>query len=316
MIDNQHQKSQVNKTIHLFSGICAGVAVQPIPFADIIILTPIQMGMGAKIAALHGVPLGESDANQIWKEILGAIGLGLLAQQIAIGLYKTILPFMGAVTTIPLVYGLTFGIGKVMDKYFEAKSRGQKLTKQQMKGIFKEGKKEGEHEGKQRENEIKHNNAVHSVEIKGTQHIHELKEAIASATNNLCILSGWISSNVIDNHLITQLKQAAQRGVCIYIGYGWIDSSGRHSESETTLLAERKLRDLQTEYPTQVFVGKYANHQKILIKDEEYIIIGSNNWLSNSTFRNNEISIKSYDHTSARKIFEEEKRNININLIV
>ena len=114
----QNNKSQVSKTIHLFSGICAGVAIQPIPFADIFILTPIQMGMGAKIAALHGVPIGDSDIKSIWKEIAGAIGMGLIAQQTVIGLYKTILPFMGAVTTIPLVYGLTFGIGKVMDQYF------------------------------------------------------------------------------------------------------------------------------------------------------------------------------------------------------
>ena len=193
---------------------------------------------------------------------------------------------------------------------FAAKSKGQKLTKKQMKRLFKEGRKQGEKEGKQREDEIKQNNATHSIEIKGIQHKYELHQTIDTVENNLCILSGWISANVVDHELITSLTNAARRGVKIYIGYGWVDSSGKHSASKSTLQAERLLKDLQSKFSSQVFVGKYANHQKILIKDDEYIIIGSNNWLSNSAYRNNEISIKNYDQISARNILDEEKRNI------
>ena len=39
---------KVDKLLLRFSGICAAVAVQPIPFADIFILTPIQLYMGTR----------------------------------------------------------------------------------------------------------------------------------------------------------------------------------------------------------------------------------------------------------------------------
>ena len=118
---------KVDKLLIRFSAICAAVAVQPIPFADIFILTPIQLYMGTLIAEARGYKFTMS---QIYKEILGLIGLAYLAQQTAIGLYKTVLPFLGAITTIPLVFVLTYAIGKVMNYYFVAKTEGKKITKE------------------------------------------------------------------------------------------------------------------------------------------------------------------------------------------
>ena len=80
---------KVSRIIRLFSAVCAGVAVQPIPFADFFILTPIQAFMGTRIAAIRGVPIKQSDALTLLKELTGVIGLGYLAQQLAIGAYKT-----------------------------------------------------------------------------------------------------------------------------------------------------------------------------------------------------------------------------------
>ena len=45
---------KVDKLLIRFSAICAAVAVQPIPFADIFILTPIQLYMGTLIAEARG----------------------------------------------------------------------------------------------------------------------------------------------------------------------------------------------------------------------------------------------------------------------
>ena len=106
---------KVEKLLLRFSAICAAVAIQPIPFADIFVLTPIQLYMGKLIGEARGYKF---TLSQIYKEILALIGLAFLAQQTAIGLYKTVLPFLGAITTIPLVFILTYTIGKVMDFYF------------------------------------------------------------------------------------------------------------------------------------------------------------------------------------------------------
>jgi len=132
-------EKKVDKLLIFFSSVCAATAVQPIPFADIFVLTPIQLYMGTLIAEARGYKFSMSE---IYKEILGVIGLAYLAQQTAIGLYKTILPFFGAITTIPLVFVLTYAIGKVMDFYFVSKAQGKKLTKDDLMNFFKQARKD------------------------------------------------------------------------------------------------------------------------------------------------------------------------------
>ena len=150
-----NEQEKIDKIINIYSWICATVAIQPIPFADIFILSPIQLIMGEKIGKVRGYNLLENNFEIIFKEVSGALGLGIIAQQLAIGGYKTIIPFYGAITTIPMVYGLTYGIGKVIDYYILAKVTNKIPDKDEMKRIYKNSKKEGEKIGKTKENEIK-----------------------------------------------------------------------------------------------------------------------------------------------------------------
>ena len=144
-------EEKVSRITHITCATCAGVAVQPIPFADIFILTPIQAYMGSRIAAIRGVPVSESEASTIIKEILGVIGMGFMAQQIAIGIWKTLIPGAGGFMTIPIVYGLSYAIMRVMDAYFRAKAANRKLTPDEIKSIWKNAKAEGEKHGKAHE---------------------------------------------------------------------------------------------------------------------------------------------------------------------
>ena len=64
---------KVTKICVIFSTTCAAIAVQPIPFADIFVLTPIQAYMGKKIADIRGYNISEAGANEILKEIAGVI---------------------------------------------------------------------------------------------------------------------------------------------------------------------------------------------------------------------------------------------------
>ena len=150
---SQHQKA--NRIINLFSGVCAGIAIQPIPFADIFVLTPIQVLMGERLAAIWGVPVTESSISAVIKDILKIGGMGLLSQQLAIGAYKTFLPFMGAVTTVPLVYGLTYAIGTVLSEMYKRRSKGEsKLSDEELRKIWNESRKKGKEKYK-KGNEIK-----------------------------------------------------------------------------------------------------------------------------------------------------------------
>jgi uncharacterized protein (DUF697 family) len=135
--------------IHIFSVTCAAVAVQPIPFADIFVLTPIQAYMGTRLSAIRGMPMSEADAKDLIKEIAGVVGLGMLAQQAALGLYKVGLPFLAGFTTIPLVYGLTYAMGRVMDHYLEHKARGETMSKADLQSAWETAKAEGNKKGKE-----------------------------------------------------------------------------------------------------------------------------------------------------------------------
>ncbi|MGC1371179.1 MAG: hypothetical protein WA824_03480 [Candidatus Sulfotelmatobacter sp.] len=134
---------KVQRLIYITAGVCGVVAMQPLPFADIFALTPVQIYMGYKIGKIRGIEITEENAGQILKEITGAVGLGFAAQQAAIGLYKLGLPFIGGFMTFPLVAGLTTGIGKAMDVYFRFRAQGRVLSKGELKEIFDEGRKEG-----------------------------------------------------------------------------------------------------------------------------------------------------------------------------
>ncbi|RNF39603.1 hypothetical protein [Planococcus salinus] len=144
--DQLTDDQKVNKMITNTSVICAAVAVQPIPFADIFILTPIQAFMGYKIGLIRKVDLKEEGSMEVLKYVGGVVGAGYAAQQTALGLYKIGLPGIGGLMAIPLVGGLTFGIGKAMDLYFRKAANGEVASKEEMLSAF--------HEGKKKENQI------------------------------------------------------------------------------------------------------------------------------------------------------------------
>ena len=137
--DDLSREQKANRIINLFASVCAGVAIQPIPFADIFVLTPIQVFMGERLAAVWGVSVTNSALNKVVKDILKICGMGLLSQQLAIGAYKTFLPFMGAVTTVPLVYGLTYAMGSVLSEMYKRRAKGEaSLTDDQIKSLWKD----------------------------------------------------------------------------------------------------------------------------------------------------------------------------------
>jgi phosphatidylserine/phosphatidylglycerophosphate/cardiolipin synthase-like enzyme len=56
------------------------------------------------------------------------------------------------------------------------------------------------------------------------------------------------------------------------------------------------LRSLQQKaerygYRGRIQIGKFPNHEKILVVDDDFVVCGSNNWLSNTGFRNSERSV-------------------------
>lgn len=152
--------------------------------------------------------------------------------------------------------------------------------------------------------------------ISGKKHYAELIDAISTARSEVLILSGWIRSGVIDGKFGELVANALRRGVSIYIGYGWSDSSGHHQQDRTTLAAKRVLEKQaqlgrQEESPGVLYLREFPTHEKLLIKDDDFVIYGSNNWLSNRRFLNRERSLKIFDTNLVKIDGERVRRLVN-----
>lgn len=140
---------KASRVINIFAITCAATAVQPIPFADYFILTPMQAWMGERLSAIHGMPLSGKGAADLLKEIGAVCGFGLAGQQFVLGCYKTFVPFLGGVTTFPLVYGSTYAIGRAMDAILAAKARNQPLSGAELRKLWGKWSTEGKNRRKQ-----------------------------------------------------------------------------------------------------------------------------------------------------------------------
>lgn len=142
------QDKKISNIIHIACATCAGISIQPLPFADILILTPVQGYFATRIAAIHGIALTENEALDWVKETIGLVGLGMLAQQIGLGVWKMVSFGFGGLLSIPLVYALTYAILRVADVYFSHKSRHEKISDEQIKAVWKEAFAQGKKNAK------------------------------------------------------------------------------------------------------------------------------------------------------------------------
>ena len=141
--DDISADEKVTEVIKIISAICAALATQPLPGLDIYYLTPIQGYMGIKISEIRNLDFKENEIKTMIKEAGALIGLGMAGQNFVLTAYKIGVPGAGGLMTIPLVYGATYGIGKVMDFYFIKKSKNEAISKMEIRNIWKKAKEEG-----------------------------------------------------------------------------------------------------------------------------------------------------------------------------
>ena len=137
---------KINTIIHTTALMCAIIAVQPLPFADVLILTPIQVGMVTAMSRVMDNPLSDSGAKEVIAHVLGVVGWGVLAQHAILGLYKAGLPYVAGVTTIPLVYAATVGLGYAAKAVLDARRNDQTITREEIKKIRKEAEEKARSE--------------------------------------------------------------------------------------------------------------------------------------------------------------------------
>lgn len=132
---------EVIKSAALLSG---AVSVEPIPFADILLITPVQAKMVLHIGKIYGQELDAKRSAEILAELGATVAYGFAARQIMRGLVKTVAPIIGGVITAPLVYGWTFALGKVAERYFQRKIEGKPFLDAERKQLAQHSMKQVE----------------------------------------------------------------------------------------------------------------------------------------------------------------------------
>ena len=91
--------------------------------------------MVTAMSRVLGDPIGKNNSKEIVASVAAVVGWGVLAQQLILAGYKTIIPFFGALTTIPVVYAATFGLGCAARAVLEARRRDQSISDEEIRKI-------------------------------------------------------------------------------------------------------------------------------------------------------------------------------------
>ncbi len=117
--------------------ICAGIAVTPIPLADLIPITTAQIGMITGIAYIAGRELSKKNAAEFLAALGINVGTAFALREGARALIKFVFPGAGNVVSGGMAFAGTWGIGEAAIAYFI-----NEASIEEAKRIFKKAKEE------------------------------------------------------------------------------------------------------------------------------------------------------------------------------
>ncbi len=110
------------------------------------------------------------------------------------------------------------------------------------------------------------------------EHPEILENALKNASERILIISPWIRRKVVDKAFLGNLRECLERGVEVTIAYG-IDREDKNAKYHDKK-AEADLVMLSKGYTNFRLMRKGNTHAKVLIKDSEFYVTTSFNWLS------------------------------------
>ena len=117
LVTNGEKKEAAKHLVDMVSKLNGAISLQPIPFADIFLLTPIQVNMVMKIAHIYNKNLD----SKVIREVISTVFKGVLARTFAKSLVKFI-PILGSPLYFVISYIMTQAIGIAAIKAFETNS--------------------------------------------------------------------------------------------------------------------------------------------------------------------------------------------------
>jgi uncharacterized protein (DUF697 family) len=129
------QKKAARAVIATAAAIAGGVAVEPIPFADLPIITGIQVGMVIGIAYVAGRRLDKKAAAEFLAELGANVGVAFALRELARAAGKLWVGPGDAISGA-IAAGATWGIGEAAIAYFI-----DGATRERTRKVFEEGRK-------------------------------------------------------------------------------------------------------------------------------------------------------------------------------
>ena len=103
-----------------------------------------------------------------------------------------------------------------------------------------------------------------------------LIEALDKAKNTVIIVYPWIKANILNNDILGYIERALQKRIKLIIGYGISEK-----EDNDKWILNRLDSIKKKSYGKNLQLIRLSNiHEKLLIKDDEFMVITIFNWLS------------------------------------
>ncbi|HEX3771201.1 MAG TPA: GTPase [Polyangiaceae bacterium] len=100
------------------AAVCAGIAAAPIPLADIIPLTTMQVGLVAAIAWVAGRSIDRKSASEFLGGLGANVGFAFVLREAVRALAKVVAPGGGSVVSATVAFSGTMAIGAAASAYF------------------------------------------------------------------------------------------------------------------------------------------------------------------------------------------------------
>lgn len=113
------------------------------------------------------------------------------------------------------------------------------------------------------------------------EHRALLERALRESRQRVVVISPWLRREAVSD-LLGPIRKALDRGVCIYIGWGYPDDEKDPAKAAKNDAMRLELEKIARErHRGRLYVVKLGDtHEKVLIADRTFMVVTSFNWLS------------------------------------
>lgn len=152
--DLKQKINEIDNTIFKFSSVAAILWIQPIPFLDIYSVVPFHIYMLKEIAKKYSIKINTKESKEILTTIIWSIWSSYILSQSVVWLSKISMIWFWWYIMMPLNFGLTYTMWKILSMYFYQKSQWVKATNYEIKKLFKYSIKSWKYIAKKEKNHI------------------------------------------------------------------------------------------------------------------------------------------------------------------